>query len=118
MTHPNPDLHARDSITSDTSPCPTCQNGRTRETTGMVCQTCGRDYAPRAAYQPPIDIVDFGAALPPRQPGHELHRLELDGYTLLAGMRDGQPFILASDSTKEQVLTALQEIVDALEADA
>jgi hypothetical protein len=26
--------------------CPTCQ-GRSRETVGMVCQTCGRDYSPR-----------------------------------------------------------------------
>lgn len=25
--------------------CPTCQTGAYRETVGMVCQTCGRDYA-------------------------------------------------------------------------
>lgn len=28
-------------------PCPTC-TGRSRETAGMVCQTCGTDYAPEA----------------------------------------------------------------------
>jgi hypothetical protein len=27
----------------DTAPCPTC-TGPTRETTGLVCQTCGHDY--------------------------------------------------------------------------
>ena len=26
--------------------CPTCQLGSSRETTDMVCQTCGTDYAP------------------------------------------------------------------------
>jgi hypothetical protein len=28
--------------------CPTCQTGPGRETTDMVCQTCGTDYAPDA----------------------------------------------------------------------
>ena len=28
------------------SPCPTC-SGPSRETVGMVCQTCGTDYAPK-----------------------------------------------------------------------
>lgn len=28
--------------------CPTCQNGRTRETVGLVCQTCGHDYGTTA----------------------------------------------------------------------
>lgn len=28
----------------DTTPCPTCQVGPIRETVGLVCQTCGRDY--------------------------------------------------------------------------
>lgn len=28
--------------------CPTC-TGQTRETVGMVCQTCGTDYAPDAS---------------------------------------------------------------------
>jgi hypothetical protein len=28
-------------------PCPTC-TGQTRETVGMVCQTCGTDYGPPA----------------------------------------------------------------------
>jgi len=27
------------------TPCPTC-SGPSRETVGMVCQTCGTDYAP------------------------------------------------------------------------
>lgn len=25
--------------------CPVCTTGSTRETTGMVCQHCGRDFA-------------------------------------------------------------------------
>lgn len=30
------------------STCPTCQNGHTRRTVGMVCQACGTNYgAPR-----------------------------------------------------------------------
>lgn len=24
--------------------CPTCENGRSRETSSLVCQTCGHDY--------------------------------------------------------------------------
>lgn len=39
-------LSSRDEHT----PCPTCQGPR-RETTGMVCQTCGTDYA--AVSKPP-----------------------------------------------------------------
>lgn len=27
-------------------PCPTCSGPKRRETVGMVCQTCGTDYAP------------------------------------------------------------------------
>lgn len=34
-----------DDIDRRAEPCPTCQ-GRSRETTDMVCMTCGRDYMP------------------------------------------------------------------------
>lgn len=73
-------------------------------------------------YVPPID-VDFGAPLPvrlvetiPITPNRELHILELSGYSLIAGVRDGEPFVAAPGSTKAEALKALQEIVNALEA--
>lgn len=74
-------------------------------------------------YVPPID-VDFGAPLPVRMvegiatttPARELHILQLSGYSLIAGVRDGEPFVAAPGSTKEEALAALQAIVDALEA--
>lgn len=106
-------------MTHRPTPCPTCQNGRTRETTGMVCQTCGRDYG-APAYQPPVDIVGFGQPLPERRTPttyrRQLHAMELAGYSLLAGVHDGEPFITAPGATKEEALAALQQIVDALEA--
>ena len=103
------------------TPCPTCTWPR-RETTGMVCQTCGRDYGARA-YQPPVD-VDFGAPLPHRHPkiaavaAGEPHTFELAGYSLLAGVHDGRPFVRAPGANTDEVLAALQSVVDALEADA
>lgn len=75
-------------------------------------------------YVPPID-VDFGAPLPVRHPwglaaestpARELHILQLSGYSLIAGVRDGEPFVVAPGSTKEETLAALQAIVEALEA--
>lgn len=75
-------------------------------------------------YVPPID-VDFGAPLPVRvtwdiatwsTPARELHILQLSGYSLIAGVRDGEPFVVAPGSTKEEVRAALQAIVEALEA--
>ena len=35
-----------DNIEAREHPCPTC-SGPTRETVGMVCQTCGTDYNPK-----------------------------------------------------------------------
>jgi hypothetical protein len=76
-------------------------------------------------YQPPVDLVDDGAPLPaprtpklPTVPAGELHVLQLAGYSLIAGVRDGAPFIAAPGSTREEALAALQSIVDALKADA
>lgn len=74
-------------------------------------------------YNPPVD-VDFGAPLPvrlvegiPTKPGYrELHILQLSGYSLIAGVRDGEPFLAAPGSTKAEALAALQAIIDALEA--
>lgn len=74
-------------------------------------------------YVPPID-VDYGAPLPVRlmegiattTPARELHILQLSGYSLIAGVRDGEPFVVAPGSTNEEVLAALQAIVEALEA--
>jgi len=74
-------------------------------------------------YLPPID-VDFGEPLPVRlvegipttTPAREIHILQLSGYSLIAGVRDGEPFVAAPGSTKDEALEALQSIVDALEA--
>jgi len=30
--------------------CPTCTAGRSRETCGMTCQTCGRDFAEKSVF--------------------------------------------------------------------
>lgn len=44
-------------------PCPTC-SGPSRETVGMVCQTCGTDYAPDAWNYPRLPAgVDLHACL-------------------------------------------------------
>lgn len=76
-------------------------------------------------YQPPVDITGYGNPLPkprtpvePLIPPAELHVLQLAGYSLLAGVRDGRPFVAAPGSTKEEALAALQSVIDALEADA
>jgi hypothetical protein len=72
-------------------------------------------------YQPPVD-VDFGAPLPHRlptaavPPAVEPHTFELAGYSLLAGVHDGQPFVRAPGAAVDEVLATLQSIVDALEA--
>ena len=71
-------------------------------------------------YRPPVD-VDFGAPLPHRTPkiaANELHAIQLAGYSLLAGVHDGRPFVRAPGANANEVLAALQAIVDALEADA
>jgi hypothetical protein len=72
-------------------------------------------------YQPPVD-VDFGAPLPHRVPAAhhraagEPHTFELAGYSLMAGVHDGKPFVRAPGATPDEVLTVLQELVDAIEA--
>lgn len=76
-------------------------------------------------YQPPVDLVDHGEQLPVRMVEgiptvstyRELHTLQLAGYSLIAGIRDGEPFLAAPGSTKAEALAALQAIVAALEAD-
>lgn len=73
-------------------------------------------------YQPPVDMVEDSQPLPvPRVPAgkltaDELQTLALDGYTLFAGVRDGQPFAISPAGTKADVLEALQSILAALEA--
>jgi hypothetical protein len=69
-------------------------------------------------YVPPVD-VDFGAPLPERTPTPgtaELHAIHLAGYSLIAGVHHGQPFVRAPGATQAEALSALQAIVDALEA--
>lgn len=70
-------------------------------------------------YSPPVD-VDFGKPLPARVPTpgptDELHAIHLAGYTLIAGIHDGKPFVRAPGATKLEALAALQRIVNALEA--
>lgn len=41
--------------------CPTCQLGPGRQTVGMVCQTCGTDYAPAAHQEVTDGGLDSGA---------------------------------------------------------
>lgn len=53
------DFDAWDRVCGVKDPCLRCQ-GRSRETTGMVCQACGRDYSDAAV--PPL--VDQGEGLP------------------------------------------------------
>lgn len=70
-------------------------------------------------YRPPVDIVGFGVPLPKRdQPAksRQLHAMELAGYSLLAGVHDGEPFIAAPGATKDEALAALHQIIAALEA--
>lgn len=75
-------------------------------------------------YQPPVDLVGYGTQLPERVPGEpspvpfELHTLQMAGYSLIAGVHDGEPFLAAPGSTKDEALAALQAVVDALEASA
>lgn len=70
-------------------------------------------------YRPPVD-VDFGAPLPERIPTPSsvarLHAIQLGGYSLIAGVHAGRPFVRAPGATTEEAIAALQEIVDALEA--
>jgi hypothetical protein len=72
-------------------------------------------------YLPPVD-VDFGAPLPHRIPAApvpaagEPHTFELAGYSLMAGVHDGRPFVRAPGADVDEVLTTLQAIVDAIEA--
>ena len=41
------------------NPCPTC-SGPSRETVGMICQTCGTDYGPAMS---DLDLDAFNAVL-------------------------------------------------------
>lgn len=59
------------------TPCPTC-SGPSRETVGMVCQTCGTDYAPDAWLYPRLPdgialhvCLTCGAAVPAK--GIDMH---------------------------------------------
>lgn len=70
-------------------------------------------------YRPPVD-VDFGAPLPERTPTpgtDELHAIHLAGYSLVAGVHHGKPFVRAPGATTAWVLATLQSIVAALQAD-
>jgi hypothetical protein len=58
-------------------PCPTCM-GPIRETTDMVCQTCGRDYGPPAE-PPPADAVPIVHAFLSDRADNECTRLLRNG---------------------------------------
>src|SRR5688572_4163851 len=45
MADPTADFEAWDRVCGVQDPCPRCQGGGSRVTTGMVCQACGRNYA-------------------------------------------------------------------------
>jgi hypothetical protein len=122
MTHPNPDPYQRDSITSDTSPCPTCSWPQ-RLTVGMVCQTCGRDYAPDA-YSPRIfdgpmtvlpnhvkDALGFEA-------GDEVRALEMSGVRLILVVTDADRgnAHLGGTAPVEEKLDLLRQVLAGLEA--
>lgn len=75
-------------------------------------------------YQPLVDLIGYGKPLPePRTPVEppaqetEIAFLQLLGYSVVAGVRDGRPFVAHPSSTKDEALAALQAVVDALEAD-
>lgn len=59
-------------------PCPTC-SGPTRETVGMICQTCGTDYAPDPAMAASVAV--FSAAW------EEAHERGWSGHRVEAGLR-------------------------------
>lgn len=78
-------------------PCPTCQRG-TRETVGMVCQTCGRDYGPptpapggrtRDAREQIADvIVDAWRSAPPDARVLEMARRFADAVLAIPAVAD------------------------------
>lgn len=77
------------------APCPTCQNGHTRQTTGMVCQTCGRDYGAAADRLGEIEArLAAASRLPwmkdPDDPDKVLHSTNggFDGYVIATVQRD------------------------------
>lgn len=59
-------------------PCPTC-SGPSRETVGMVCQTCGIDYAPHPAMAAAVEV--FSAAW------EEANERGWSGHRVEAGLR-------------------------------
>lgn len=124
MTHPNPDPYQRDSITSDTSPCPTCQTGRTRRTTGMVCQTCGRDYRDFGAPDARVPMIFDGPALvmpdsvKPAlglKPEDHATRLDMSGVLLLVVVTDDEQAHVGGPATTAEKLDLLRQVLDGLE---
>jgi hypothetical protein len=55
-----------------TGGCPTC-TGPVRETVGMVCQTCGTDYAPDVSHNGPISDIEPAGVAHNDADGHDPH---------------------------------------------
>lgn len=122
MTHPKPDPYHRDSITSDTSPCPTCAWPQ-RSTTGMVCQTCGRDYA-REAYE--SRIFDGPTTVIPDRVkeslgfdlASEVRAFDVSGIRLLVLVTDADVgnAHMGGAATTEERIDLLRQVLAGLEA--
>jgi hypothetical protein len=51
----------------DHETCPNCLDAETRGTKGMVCQSCGHDYAPDATAQDPPELESPSGEMTPRE---------------------------------------------------
>jgi hypothetical protein len=119
MTHPNPDPYQRDSITSDTSPCPTCSWPQ-RSTVGMVCQTCGRDYGayePRIFDGPTTVLPDHVKDALGFEPGAPVRALEMSGVRLILVVTDADRgnAHLGGAAPVEEKLDLLRQVLAGLE---
>lgn len=90
------------------TPCPTCNNGRSRETVGMMCQTCGTDYGT------PARDVAGAAALTERQ----VQDIAVTITALNAGRIDGPQAIASIASQVEHIMTDANLLRTADDGDA
>ncbi len=95
----------------DHETCPNCLDAETRGTKGMVCQSCGHDYAPDATAQDPPELESPSGEMTPREQALVAVYVAMEEYN--ASRDDREPKVMIPPSLRETIVDAAMAVVPA-----
>lgn len=95
----------------DHETCPNCLNPEARETKGMVCPSCGHDYAPDTTAQDPPELESPSGEMTPREQALVAVYVAMEAYNASRG--DREPKALIPPSLRETIVDAVLATVPA-----